>query len=90
MLKPMVVLALCLMMTSCAFLTPAIRGQNSTLAIPSEYLIKCQRDLPPLKKGDRESVQEHNKSVQNMYHQCVDKDSALIDELKKQGVKGIK
>jgi hypothetical protein len=68
----------------------AMKGENSTLALPNEYLIKCQEDLPDLKKGDKESVQLHNKEVQTIYHKCSDKDAALIDELHKQGVKGIK
>lgn len=68
----------------------ATKGATSTLVIPSEYLERCPVDLPPLLEGSKEAMQENRKATQLQYHQCAQKDDALIYELLKQGVKGTK
>ncbi|WEU67298.1 hypothetical protein [Xanthomonas phage JGB6] len=80
-------LMICLTMTNCAFTTRAIKGQTATLEIPSDYLVKCPRDLPDAVSGKKEDIQANKKDVQQTYHSCRIKDDALIDELQKQGVK---
>lgn len=81
-------LMICLALTSCGSLTRVTKGQISTLIIPKEYLVKCQRDLPDAVDGSKLAIQENHKDQQGMYHRCADKDDALVDELIKQGVKG--
>ena len=88
MFRMVCALTISLALTSCAFGTWGTRGTLPTLVINKEYLVKCPRDLPELKQGDKESVQLNHKAVQEQYHRCANKDDALVDELIKQGVKG--
>lgn len=81
-------LMISLALTSCAFGTWGLKGTTPTLQIPSEYLVKCQKDLPELLTGDKLAVQQNNQDKQAIYHKCRLKDDALVDELTKQGVKG--
>jgi hypothetical protein len=85
--------ALCLMTSSCAFLTGATRGpRSSDLSIPEELLDKgnCPKDLEDATNGSEKEIQRVTKSHQRQYHKCRRYDHALIDTLLDQGVKPVK